>query len=166
MDRRPRMPAPTPWRRAGLAIFVGVALAAALSACSRTTEVGPAAATPADMAGISVLLKDHGIKINGPVSGDAGCTDPDLVAPAISFTASGLDQATPVPVHLYIFASDASYQKLRPAVDTCAQAYVTDFASLEAVDASPYVAMGQGPWGASFKAAFRDSLQQAAGASG
>lgn len=156
----------SPRRRGAVSIFLGLGLALFLSACSGTTEVGPAAATPADMAGISVLLRDHGITIEHPISGDAGCSNPDLVPPAISFTASGLDQAAPVPVHLYIFANDASYQKMRPEVDTCAQAYVIDFATLEAVDASPYVATGQGPWGASFKAAMLESLQLAAGNGG
>jgi hypothetical protein len=86
-----------------------------------------------------------------------------MVASAIGFHASGQDQPTPVAVHLYIFRNDASYQKLRSAVDACARSWVSDPGGYEAIDASPFVLAGQGPWPPSFKAALRAGLVAAAG---
>jgi hypothetical protein len=145
---------------------VNAALGAALllAGCAATTEMGPPSPTPADFPGIAVKLAANGIVVEHVVSGDAGCTDRDLVPTAIGFTARGKDQPTPVPVHLYIFRNADSYQRLRAAVDACAASFVTDPAGYESLDADPYVLAGQGPWPTGFKEALRSSLLAASGA--
>jgi hypothetical protein len=67
---------------------------------------------------------------------------------------------------VYIFRNDASYERLRPAVDACAATWVTDPAAYEAIDASPFVVTGEGPWASGFRAAVREALAAAAGTSG
>jgi hypothetical protein len=159
------MPLPIPHRRARFVLSaVAAALVAVLIAgCAATTEMGPPKPTPADITGIADGLAQAGITIRNLVSGDAGCDDPDMISTAIGLDASGLDQATAVPVHLFIFRNAASYQKLRPAVDVCASSWITDPSGYEAIDASPFVLAGQGPWAPSFKTAVRDALTLAAG---
>ncbi len=148
--------------RTALRAIAALALLVILAGCRATTEVGPPAATPTDMGGIAVALQKQGVTIEGLVSGDAGCPDTNLAKTAISFRASGLDQTTPVPVYLFIFADDAAYQRARPSVDTCARSWVTDPSTYEALDQTPYVFAGQGPWGTRFKTAVRAGLQLAA----
>jgi hypothetical protein len=145
--------------RLGLTLVVVALLASGCSGLAGT----PPPPTPADFAGIVSYLTAEGIGVSGVQTGGAGCDDRQLVGPAISLTASGLDQAQPVPVHLYLFKNAAAYDKLRPSVDACAQAYVTDPSTYESVDASPFVAVGQGPWGAGFRAAVQAALTKAAG---
>jgi hypothetical protein len=137
-----------------------------VAGCAATTEVGPPKPTPADLAGIATALQNEGVTVSDVVSGDAGCSDPDMVSSAIGFNASGLDQPTPVAIHLFIFRNDASYQKQRSAVDACAASWVTDPSGYEAIDASPFVLTGQGPWPPEFKAALRAGLVVAAGDGG
>lgn len=151
-----------PWRRLAIEA-AAIAIVLTVAGCASMTEVGPPVATPTDIIGISQDLRLAGVTIHDVVSGDAGCTDPDLIPTAIAFQASGVDQSAPVPVRLYIFRNDASYQKLRSAVDGCAAAWVTDPATFEAVDVSPYVAAGQGPWAPGFRDALRAGLTVAAG---
>lgn len=139
---------------------------AMLTGCARTTEIGPPEPTPADMMGIVAQLIDEGVTVSHLVSGDAGCDDPDMVASAIAFTATGLDESEPVPVRVYIFRNAESYQKQRPAVDSCAAEWITDPDTYEAVDVSPFVLTGQGPWAPGFKAAVRAALTRAAGSGG
>ena len=67
-----------------------------LAGCNVLLEKPPAA-TPADFAGISGYMGNHGITVEHVVSGDAGCEDPTLRQTAIAFDAQGLDQATPDP---------------------------------------------------------------------
>ncbi len=148
--------------RSLLGLGLAAALAVGAAGCRATTELGPAQATPTDMGGIAVALGQQGVTVDDVVSGDAGCPDAALTKAAISFKASGVDQPAPVQVHLYIFRNDASYQKLRSSVDTCARSFLTDPNGYEALDASPFVLTGQGPWPAGFKAAVRRALQQAA----
>jgi hypothetical protein len=126
------------------------------------TRTSPAP-TPADFLGISGAFFARGVSVNQVVAGDAGCADSGLAKTAISFRASGLDQTSPVAVHIYIFGSRASYDKLRAAVDTCAQSYISDPQAFDSVDAPPFVVVGQGPWGPQFNAAIREGLTQAAG---
>jgi hypothetical protein len=126
----------------------------------------PPAPTPADFLGISGAFFARGISVSQVVAGDAGCADPGLAKTAISFRASGLDQAAPVAVHLYIFGSRASYDKLRAAVDACAASYITDPQAFVSIDAPPFVIVSQGPWGPQFTAAIRQGLTQAAGSGG
>jgi hypothetical protein len=138
------------------------ALALLASGCSGLAATPPPP-TPADFAGIVSFLSAEGIAVSGVQTGGAGCDDRQLVGPAISLNASGLDQGQPVPIHLYLFKNAAAYDRLRPAVDACAKTYVTDPSTYESVDATPFVAVGQGPWGTAFRAAVQTALTKAAG---
>lgn len=137
-------------------------LAVALVACEALTETPPAP-TPADFPGIATALAAHGISVGDFVSGEAGCTDADLTPTAIRFRSSGLDQAEPTTLYIYIFRNRESYDRLRGRVDECARAYVTDPEAYGSVEASPYVVAGPGPWAPEFAAALREALVQAAG---
>jgi hypothetical protein len=150
-------------RRGFLALSCVVAI---LTSGGGLASLTPPAPTPADFLGIASTFVAHGISVNGAVSGDAGCADPGLARTAISFRASGLDQTAPVAIHLYIFGSRSSYQKLRASVDSCAASYISDPEAFVSVDASPFVIIGQGPWGPRFTAAIREGLIQAAGSGG
>jgi hypothetical protein len=149
----------------------GVAPAAALLAivvlfaggCSVLVDPTPPSPTPADFGGIAAALVQAGIKVVHPVSGDAGCQDRVLGPTAISFEASGLDQATPVKIYTYLFADRATFERLRTTVDSCARSYVTDPDTYESAEQSPYVVAGQGPWGPQFKAKLREILAVTAG---
>ena len=143
-------------------VLAVAALALLVSGCGGLAGTPPPP-TPADFAGIVSFLSAEGIGVTGVQTGSPGCDDRQLVGPAISLTASGLDQSQPVPVHLYLFKNAAAYDKLRPTVDACARAYVTDPSTYESVDASPFVAVGQGPWGAGFREAVQAALTKAAG---
>jgi hypothetical protein len=133
-----------------------------VAACG-AVSVTPPAPTPADFTGIATELTKRDLTLGRPVAGDAGCDDPELVPTAIGFDASGLDQAEPVRIHLYIFRNRASFEKLRASIDGCARSFVTDPETFESVEQSPYVVAGQGPWAPSFEAALRDALEVAAG---
>jgi hypothetical protein len=151
-----------PLRRAFLALLCAAVVASGCGLVSRT----PPVPTPADFLGISGAMVARGIGVNKVVAGDAGCDDPVLAKTAISFEASGLDQATAVPVHLYIFGSRESYDKLRQSVDTCAVSYVTDPRAFVAIDAPPFVIVSQGAWAPKFSAAVRQALTETAGSGG
>jgi len=148
-----------------VAAVLGVLLVSILAGCGLASGTPPAP-TPTDFQGIAADLVQRGITIDHVVSGDAGCADPALSRTAISFRASGLDQPAPAAIHVYIFGSGDSYKKLRPAVDACARSYITDPQTFESFDASPFVVVGQGPWGDRFGAAIRAGLTEAAGAGG
>ena len=145
-------------RRAGLLLGVTLALAGC-GTISRTPEP----ATPAPFPGIAGQLSLHGIKVTGIVSGDAGCPDANLAKTAIGFDAVGLDQATSVRLHIYIFRDRTTYERLRSSIDQCASAFVTDPDTFESVETSPYVVAGQGPWGPTFKDNIRAAITEAAG---
>jgi hypothetical protein len=162
MFPRPRSVAVLPRHRVGLA--VGVCLFV-LAGCGAFTTSAPAA-TPTGFQGIAGLLLQNGLKIDHVVSGDAGCDDLTLKRTAIALDASGLDQATPTHMYIYIFRDRAAFDRLRQTVDTCARTYATNPDAFESVEASPYVVAGPGPWGAGFKAALRSIFSQAAGTGG
>lgn len=143
-------------------LAVGAVLLVTLAGCTGSGATEPEA-TPTDFPGIAARMRPLGITLDNVLSGDAGCSDPELVKTAISFDASGLDQAEPVHVYLYIFRDDAAYQKLRPRVDLCARAYISDPETYVSVDISPYVANSQGPWTPEFEAAFRQGMEESAG---
>ncbi len=126
-------------------------------------ETGPPAPTPADFQGIATEVVKRGVMIDGIVSGDAGCDDPVLAPTAIAFNASGLDQASPARIYLYIFRNRDSFERLRATIDTCAGRYITDPETFESIEQSPFVATGQGPWAPAFEAALRTGLETAAG---
>jgi hypothetical protein len=144
-----------------VAACLGVLLATIVAGCGLASGTPPAP-TPTDFQGIVADLVRRGIAIDHVVSGDAGCADATLSRTAISFHASGLDQPAAVPIHLYIFGSEDSFQKLRPSIDTCARSFVTDPQTFESIDASPFVVVGQGPWAERFGAAIRAGLTEAA----
>lgn len=136
-----------------------------VAACGAITTTPPAP-TPADFGGIAAELSRHGITVDDIVSGDAGCDDRELIPTAIALTASGVDQTKPVRIYLYIFNNEASLQKLRSRIDTCARSFVTDAETFESFEQSPYVVAGQGPWAPGFEAALRAGLEVAAGTGG
>jgi hypothetical protein len=141
-------------------------LASALVAGCGVVSTTPPVPSPADFTDIANGLSRLGIHIDHVVSGDAGCTDPDLIPTAIGLDAAGLDQSSVVRLHLYIFRNRASFEKLRESVDACAGSYVTDPDTFESVDESPYVLASQGPWGQQFEAALRAGLKASAGDGG
>ena len=128
-----------------------------------TISTTPPAATPGPFPEIAGRIAQQGIVVNRPVSGDPGCPDQNLAKTAIAFDASGLDQPTPVRIYVYIFRDRATYERLRSTVDDCARTYVTDPATYETVETSPYVLSGQGPWGPQFKEGLRAAIVAAAG---
>jgi len=149
-------------RRAAIAVALTLLAAVLVTGCDRiSTE--PPAPTPADFQGIATELTKRSVIIDRIVSGEAGCEDAVLVPTAIGFDVRGLDQVEPVRIHLYIFRNRASFERLRASVDTCARSFVTDPATYETVEQSPYVVAGQGPWAAGLEAAIRDALGAAAG---
>ncbi len=143
-------------------VVARVALALAVTACG-TISTSPPAPTPGDFGGIASELARQGVTVSNPVSGDAGCTDRELIPTAIAIDAMGLDQPTRVRIYVYIFRNRASFEKLRANIDACAQAYVTDPETFESVEQSPYVLAGQGPWAPRFEGAIRKGLEVAAG---
>lgn len=155
--RRPLAPAPL------AALALAVALVAGACGELRVTEPP---ATPTDFPGLAGRLATAGITVSDYVSGDAGCSDPDLIPTAIAFTARGLDQADPLPIYLYIFRNRAAFERNRDRIGPCARSYVTDPGTFEQVEQSPYVVAGQGPWAPGFEAEFRRVLADAAGTGG
>ncbi len=141
------------------------ALSLVLAACG-TISRSPPPATPTDFAGITGRLNVAQIKARNWVSGDAGCTDPDLVSSSVSFQASGLDQAQPVKLYLYMFKDRPAFDRHRAQVGPCAQSWITDPQTFEEIEQSPFVVAGQGPWGTAFEAALRATLAEAAGTGG
>jgi hypothetical protein len=148
-------------RRAGL-LAAGLLAVVVLAGCG-TISNSPPVPTAAPFPTIAGRLSLHGIQVTGIVSGDAGCPDANLAKTAIGFDAAGLDQATPVRLHVYIFKDRATYERLRATIDQCAASFVTDPATFESVETSPYVVAGQGPWGSAFKDNIRVALVEAAG---
>ena len=149
-----------PLRAARNAVLVAVAMA--VTGCGTISRTPPAP-TPADFPGIAGVLSQRGVRVDRIVSGDAGCDDVELGRTAIGFDASGLDQATPVRIHVYIFRNRATYDRLRATIDHCAAAFVTDPETFESVETSPYVFAGQGPWATAFKDNLRAAIAEAAG---
>ncbi len=146
-------------------MVAAAAVAVMLAACNPAGVAAPSP-TPADFGGISQVLQNRGLTILDVVSGDAGCPGSDLAKTAISFEASGLDQAAPVQVYLYIFHDHDTWVRRSTDVGGCAQSYVTDPSTYESLAISPYVVSGQGPWAPGFTAQLRQGLTSAAGDGG
>src|SRR6478752_9065207 len=142
--------------------LVTLLVALVVASCS-FVETVPPSPSPADFQGTATEFAKRGIQIDHVVSGDAGCTDTVLAPTARSFDASGLDQTRTVRIYLYMFADRATYERLRTTVDTCAASFVTDPQTYQSVEQSPFVMVGQGPWGQAFEAALRAGLVVAAG---
>ena len=151
------MPSPRPLARLALLALSCLAIAT----CGRGSAVP--SPTAADFAGIAEQLAKAGIRVSDVVSGDAGCPDPTLAPTAIAFSASGLDQAAPVRIRVYMFRNRASWQRLAGTVATCARSYVTDPSTYESLAPSPFVVSGQGPWPAQFAAGLATAFSAAAG---
>ncbi len=144
----------------------GLTIAAVLLAgCSAILQPSPAP-TPMDFPGIAGELANRGLDLGAIASGDAGCDDPTLTATAIGFDASGLGVETPTRLRIYIFRTGETYERRQPDVEPCVAVWATDPATVEFVDAKPFVLAGQGPWPAAFKAAIREALTVAAGNGG
>ncbi len=142
-----------------------VLTALVVSACGTISSTAPPA-TPTDFPGLAGRFNAAGIEVSDWVSGDAGCTDPDLVPTAISFDARGVDQASDVRLYLYVFRNRAAFERLRDRIGPCAASFVTDAQAYEEIQQSPYVLAGQGPWAPDFEAAVRTTLEAAAGTGG
>ncbi len=140
-------------------VLLLIAVASSVAGCAVNT--GPPSPTPADFPGIASVLARHGITVAGVVSGDAGCRDSDLTKVAVSFGASGLDQAEPTLVHAYLFRDQAAFDRRRAQVDACLRSYVRDPADLGLIEAPPWVVAGPGPWAPEFAAALREALTEA-----
>jgi len=151
--------------RALAGVVLGIVLGGVGAGCG-LVSMPPPAATPTDFGGLASLLAPQGIVVNRVISGEAGCSDPDLIPAAIAFDAQGLDQATPVRIHLYVFRNKAAWERHRDSIPGCAASFVTDPQTFEQVEQSPYIVAGQGPWAADFEAALRKALEQAAGTGG
>jgi hypothetical protein len=143
--------------------FVALAIVSLLLAgCSALKGAAPQD-TPQDFGGIAGDIALEGVTVGRPVSGDAGCEDPTLIATAVGFDASGLGVASPIRARVYIFGDHASYERRRPDVDTCVAAWATEPATIEFIDVSPYVLVVQGPIPAAFKAALVRGVTAASG---
>ncbi|HEY7130959.1 MAG TPA: hypothetical protein VH440_01850 [Candidatus Limnocylindrales bacterium] len=149
--------------RLGRALVAVLALLSLLVAACGTISRTPPVPTPADFPGIVSDMAVRGVQVGNIVSGDGGCNDANLSKTAIAFDASGIDQPTPVHIYVYIFRNRDTYERLRSSVDACARSYVTDPATYESVETSPYVLSGQGPWGEQFKDNLRAAIVEAAG---
>ena len=140
-------------------------LALVVAGCG-SIALTPEPATPTDFAGFVGRLAVAKISVDAYVSGDAGCTDQDMVQSSISFHAQGLDQAAPIKLYLYTFRDKAAYQKHLAQIGPCAASWVTDASTYDEIDQSPYILAGQGPWPTQFKTALRTTLAAAAGTGG
>lgn len=145
--------------------FVIGFLALLLAGCGTRVANLPAP-SPANFPSIAAQLSAAGITVTNEVSGDAGCKDSQLVSTSVGFTAVGLDQLAPVRIHIYMFADAPTWSRLSSGVSQCAQSFVTDPATYESIDPSPYVLAGQGPWGTQFRDTLRQVLTIAAGDGG
>ncbi len=151
--------------RRSLTGVLAVALVGVVAAGCRPSTRVPVA-TPADFPGVTRVLVPLGIEVSDFVSGDAGCDDRNLARTAVSFRAQGLDQPAPVPVRIFIFQDDAALRRNLDAIDACARAFITDPAEYQKLQESPYVVVGQGPWGPRFTAALEEALRRAAATGG
>jgi len=147
---------------ASLAPLVLLVMAIGVAGCSGILQ-SPPVPGPEAFPGISGQLGRFGVDVASWTAGDDGCHDPTLSATAIRFQASGLDQATPVLLRIYIFRNRAAWERRLADVDTCAAAWADDPATFELIQVSPYVLAGQGPWPPQFEAAVRQGLTEAAG---
>ncbi|HSL97248.1 MAG TPA: hypothetical protein VK831_01630 [Candidatus Deferrimicrobiaceae bacterium] len=152
-------------RPGGLVALAAVAVAAVLAACGTIQSSAPPHA-PESFPEIVSQLGRFGVVAENWVAGDSGCSDATLGPTAIRFEASGLDQATAVPLRIYIFRNRETWDRRRADVDACIAEWAAEPATFEFVDPSPYVLTGPGPWPAEFEAAVRKALDEASGSGG
>src|SRR3990172_7988330 len=84
----------------------------------------------------------------------------------MGFNAAGRDKPGSVHLRVFIFRNLETYERRRADVDACAATWATDPATFEFIDTAPFVLAGQGPWGATFKAAVREAMTRAPGLGG
>jgi hypothetical protein len=149
----------------GLRLVFVVLAALVVGGCGRILQGSPAP-TPMDFPSMAGELARQGIVIGHYASGDDGCQDSKLTPTAIGFDASGLGVTDPIRLRVYIFADGAAFDRRRADVDACAAKWATDPGTVEFVDASPFVLVGQGPWPDAFKNALRAAMTAAAGTGG
>jgi hypothetical protein len=142
--------------------LVWLALVLVVGGCSSLVEARPTP-TPLDFGGINAAFARAGIAVTKTTSGDAGCSDANLIPTAIGFDAAGAGLPSNVRMRIYIFADRAAFERRLADVDTCIRAWATDPANVEITSESPYVLAGQGPWPPGFKAAVAAALKAAAG---
>jgi len=148
-----------------LRLLLVVLAALAVAGCGRILQGSPEP-TPMDFPSMAGALAKQGVAVANYASGDDGCHDRTLTATAIGFDATGPGVSTPVRLRVYIFADGAAFDRRRADVDACATKWATDPGSMEFVDASPFVLVGQGPWPEPFKSALRAAMIEAAGNGG
>ena len=146
---------------AAATLALGLVAVTTLAACDAFTPQKPSP-TPTDFAGIVAELARGGIAVDHVTEGDAGCPDQRLARTAVGFDATGIDQPTATRVYLYAFKDSATFDQLRPSVDSCARSYVTDPTAYATIESSPYLFAGAGPWAPGFKDALRQALMRAA----
>lgn len=142
-----------------------LALCLGLAGCANVLQSAPVP-DPEAFPGIAGQLGRFGVDVANWTSGDDGCDDPTLSATAIRFEASGLDQAAPVPMRIYIFRNRDAWERRLADVDACVAAWADDPAAFVLIQESPYVLAGQGPWPPQFDAAIRHGLRESAGTGG
>jgi hypothetical protein len=142
-----------------------LALCLGLAGCAGVLQ-SPPVPDPEAFPGIAGQLGRFGVDVASWTSGDDGCDDPTLRATAIRFEASGLDQADPVLVRIYIFRNRDAWERRLADVDACAAAWADVPADFVLIQESPYVLAGQGPWPPRFEAALRNGLRESAGTGG
>jgi hypothetical protein len=147
-------------------LLLVVVLAACLTLAACEGDNNPANPTPASLSTTLEVFGSQGVILSGVVSGDAGCPNADLAHTAVSFNARGFDQATPTRIYLYGFRNRATFQRLASTVDACARSYVTNPAAYGAIQMSPFVLAGPGPWAPTFTEKLRAALTKAAGNGG
>ena len=140
-----------------------MALALVVVAGCQALTGKPPEPTPLDFGGIAGDIALEGITVGRPVSGDAGCHDPTMIAAAVGFDVSGLGVSSPLRARVYIFGSRDAYNRRRADVDTCVGAWASDAPNVEFIDAAPYVLVVQGPVPDAFKTALSAALHAAAG---
>ncbi|MBI3747163.1 MAG: hypothetical protein HY264_11700 [Chloroflexi bacterium] len=148
-------------RRALLMLLATIAIAG----CGRILQGSPEP-TPMSFPSMAGEFTNRGVRIANWTSGDAGCRDATLIPTAIGFDAGGLGMDPPARLRIYIFGTGAAYDRRRADVDACVSAWAADPATVEFVDARPFVIAGQGPWPPAFKSAIRAALVAAAGNGG
>ena len=140
-------------------------LAVAVAAC------GPWAAPNRadDVQGVFAELARSDLSISDVVSGESGCTDPELRANAVRFRVAGAGESEPRVVHLFLFKNVAGYNGGKAAVDACQQQFEARSARaggpVTRLDVQPYRAFGDG-WGPGLTRALHNSLRLAAGNGG
>lgn len=149
----------------GPLLMLLLVVATLVAGCGSILQASPTP-TPMDFPSMAGEMARRGIIIEHYASGDDGCHDSTLTPTAIGFDASGLGLTTPTRLRVYLFADGAAYDRRRADVDKCVAGWATDPATVEFVDARPFVLAGQGPWPETFKAAIRAALTAAAGNGG